>query len=226
MALVQALIHIQKSKHSTFVICSDSLSALQAIEHLHIDNTLVLEIIQCYYHLILRHKNIVFCWVPSHVDIPGNEQADKAAKSALTLNVTPSKIPHSDYRQHIGAFIKSGWQSFWDEQINNKLYKIKPHLGNWPPTPKIPRRDQLVLTRAHIGHTYLTQGYLLRREECPMCVACMEVLSVDHILVHCTELGETRNNFYECETLQELFQRVNPDHVLKFIKAAGLYRYF
>ena len=36
---------------------------------------------------------IVFCWFLSHIDISGNEEADKAAKDALALEILPFKIP-------------------------------------------------------------------------------------------------------------------------------------
>ena len=35
--------------------------------------------------LTIANKDIIFCCVPSHVGIKGNEKADSAAKSALDL---------------------------------------------------------------------------------------------------------------------------------------------
>jgi len=41
-------------------------------------------------------KTIVFCWIPSHVNIRSNERADDAAKSALTSPITDMKFPASE----------------------------------------------------------------------------------------------------------------------------------
>jgi len=46
---------------------------------------LVQKILKDYTTLTNSGKSIVLCWIPSHVNIPGNERADAAAKSALSL---------------------------------------------------------------------------------------------------------------------------------------------
>ena len=173
-AILLALSHIRRSGELGFVICSDSLSALQAIENRNIDHPLHLDILTEHQRTFQMHKVVVFCWVPSHVDIPGNERADKAARAALDLDVTFSRVPHSDFKLLIHTYLYAEWQSFWDEQVDNKLHKVKPTIGCCTPINEMSRRDQLVMSRARIGHTYLTQGYLLRGEEAPVCVPCRE----------------------------------------------------
>ena len=56
------------------------LKARSTIESL--DHPITLHIV-LKYHNLFTHSYNIFCWLPSHVGITGNEKADKAAKSAL-----------------------------------------------------------------------------------------------------------------------------------------------
>ena len=48
---------------------------------------MVQEIQDCVYLLVNRRGfNVKFCWVPSHVEIVGNERADIAARAAARLS--------------------------------------------------------------------------------------------------------------------------------------------
>ena len=88
-ALLLAIDVVRRSKEKNFVIFSDSLSNLQAIGGFNIDSDLVQKFLKGYTILAKNGKNIVLCWIPSHVGIPGNEKADAAAKTALSLSITP-----------------------------------------------------------------------------------------------------------------------------------------
>ena len=46
-----------------------------------------------------KHKQIHFCWVPSHIDIKRNEQADKLAKEIAISDTQLAYIhyPYKDY---------------------------------------------------------------------------------------------------------------------------------
>jgi len=53
-------------------------------------------ILRDYTTLTNSGKSIVLCLIPNHVNIPGNERADAAAKSALSLHITGMKLPGCD----------------------------------------------------------------------------------------------------------------------------------
>ena len=80
-AIDLALDHIEQSRSSDFIIFSDSLSVLQSLHNRHIENPLLLDVLLKHNELAELNR-IVFCWLPSHVGIKGNEKADIAAKSA------------------------------------------------------------------------------------------------------------------------------------------------
>ena len=60
------------------------MSSLEAISGFKLEIDIVQNIIKDYTHLANTGKAIILCWIPSHVNIRGNERADTAAKSALS----------------------------------------------------------------------------------------------------------------------------------------------
>ena len=81
----------------------------------------------------------------------------------------------------------------------------------------------MILHRMRIGHTYYTHGYLLKGEDAPDCVPCQSFLTVEHILLHCIDFSHTRSKYYSVETLNELFNTVNSEKIINFLKEIGLY---
>lgn len=69
--------------------------------------------------------NIIFCWVPSHIGLTGNERVDTAARDALDLEISDYQIPPLDFRPLINLYITNKWQKKCDENKNNKLYEKK-----------------------------------------------------------------------------------------------------
>ena len=49
-------------------------------------------------------KTVIYCWVPSHIGIYGNEKADKSAKESLNLEVTDFKIPINNFKPFIKKY--------------------------------------------------------------------------------------------------------------------------
>ena len=75
-ALDMAIGIMQRTRNKDFVMFSDSSSSLQAIDSCKTKNPFILKILKDYTQLTNSGKSITFCWIPSHVGIRGNEDAD------------------------------------------------------------------------------------------------------------------------------------------------------
>ena len=84
------------------------------------------------------------------------------------------------------------------------------------------RKENTVFNRLHIGHSYLTHSFILRKEEAPVCVAC-NVLTVKHILIECADLLEIRKKYFEEKSLYSLFRNVIPEVVFDFLREIGVF---
>ena len=163
-------------------------------------------------------RNIVFTWVPGHVGIRGNLAADSAAKDALDGNISVELIPFSDLKPHTNKYILELWQSEWDEFPENKLYKIFPVLKECIFCPWTNRKEETVMARLHIGHSFLTHSFLLKGEEPPMRIGCDKCLTIEHILLTCSDFTEIRESHFTAKSLHMLFQDILPEKILNFWK--------
>ena len=123
-ALLAALTCVlTNSLHKKFVIFSDSLSSLKAIESIIPPNTLAYRVRYHCHLLKQKGKDIRFVWVPSHVGIPGNEKADKLAKRAAVFNQYNNNrtLPLCDFKASIRKLHLKVWSDSWLATRMNKL---------------------------------------------------------------------------------------------------------
>ena len=139
------------------------------------------------YNYLSAFREIIFCWLPSHINIRGIELVDLEAKSALSLSITNLKIPHSDFKSNIHQYVMNKCQSVWEKQTEKKLHKLKPNFNSKCSFLSLTRQDQTKITRCRIGHTRLTHAYLLNNEQRPFCISCNEPFTFKHFLVTCIE---------------------------------------
>ena len=120
-----ALRFIRISRKKEFIIFVDSKSVLEAFENMKLDNPSIFDLVKSH-HEVARDNIVIFCWIPSHIGIAGNEKADKAAKEALSLEPSDVPIPHTDFRSNIIEYNKKLWQSEWDEKsiINYEKFNL------------------------------------------------------------------------------------------------------
>ena len=136
---------------------------------------------------IINGNFITFCWIPSHWDITGNENADRAAKDTLSkAQPTHFELPCTDVFIKIQPFVSSLWQKRWDEEDGNKLHAIMPQIDDKYYSGSTNRKDEVIINRLRIGHTRLMHSFRMEnRPHPPLCDQCEgdHELTVKHILI-------------------------------------------
>jgi len=125
------------------------------------------------------------------VVIRGNEDADIAAKAGLDVAITNMRFPVSDLLTCGNQLCVKEWQQLWNQCTSNKLYSVQPVVGR-SVSFSLGRYDSVLINRLRIGHTRLTNSYLLKGESQTVCEACHSPLTVKHILVDCTRYSAAR----------------------------------
>ena len=107
-AELKALCHITVvNSLKPFIICTDSLSALQAISKNYIEHHLARNVVKI---IVPLNSRIKFMWVPSHQGITGNENEDELAKNATLLdNITRMQYSAADILEEIRVNIQARW---------------------------------------------------------------------------------------------------------------------
>lgn len=221
-AIILALKFIASSDKSKFIICSDSLSCLQAIQNTKIKNPTILKILYVMRNLKILLKEILFLWVPSHVGILGNTAVDLEAKNALGDPLSNCDIPYTDFKSNIREYVFNILKNEWSKKDGNKLHEIKPNLCK-PFNNFMCRKDQCVISRCRIGHTRITHEYLLKNEVEPQCIPCNCKYTIKHVLINCIDFADIRKKHFNVNNMYDLFNNVSFTNIVSFLKEVGIY---
>ena len=113
--------------NNKFIIFSDSLSVLKAMNHTSSKTPQIQKPLEKYHELL----RFFFCWIPSHKGILGNEMVNQQAKTSLSMEPTSFKIPFSNFKPSFSKYILEEWQTSWNNSIGNKRLEIKPTIGKY-----------------------------------------------------------------------------------------------
>ena len=194
-AVLTALKEIIKFSRGNYVICCDSESVLQAIEHFNTVQPIIMEILEWLHLNKSRGRNVSFCWSPAHVGIAGNEKADSLAKAAACYNnMIDCPLPVRDIFPSINRAVEDTW-NFWWQLENQKMKEIANLIHPWQYFP-MSRKNEVILCRLRIGHTRLTHGFLMSGEHQPFCEDCLVPLTVRHLMVECPSFLEERRKYF------------------------------
>lgn len=183
-ALLQATKMAVESEHPS-IIFSDSAGCLAALEKGESRHPWIEETIRT-----AMNKDITYCWVPSHVGIDGNEKADKAAGEGRLSPNEYTWVPSQDAINWYTTRVIWANNDRWLRESTSFLKHTKP--TTLPGKDRESTKDQRVLTRLRIGHTWLSHGYILHKEDQPRCNYCNDILTANHLILQCSQYDECR----------------------------------
>lgn len=187
------------------VVCTDSLSAIQAVQDMFSEHSMIADIINAIDDLRKKNIKTLLVWIPGHSGIKENIAVDKAAKEAIKEGHRIEEIPLNDVVATIKVAVINDWQTGWSSmELGEKLREIKYSVRPWSSSRQATRREETILTRLRIGHSRLTHGHLMCREPAPMCQYCGVRLTIKHVLTECQGYDNERNDLGLPVDLREL----------------------
>ena len=126
-AILEAFHHTQNNNTQTFIIFTDFMSVIRAIENINskTKHEIILNIQHIFTYLTNNNKDIIIAWVPSHQKIKGNEEADIAAKEATSpsSNVIRRQIPYQDLVITLHHTEKQSLNKIWNTSKKTKTHE-------------------------------------------------------------------------------------------------------
>ena len=152
---------------------------------------------------------------------------DDLAKLAVNLDSSEEPMFFKDLKPSINEHLTNIWQNRWSQSSPNKFLEIVPDLKGWKvPSLQQTRKDEVIMCRSRLGHARLTHSYLLRNEDPSECIYYACRLTVKHILIECPDFELSRQKYFNCNSLPELFEKTPEANIMTYLKEIGLYSRF
>lgn len=223
LAIDKALSFIDEEQINLAVIYTDSKSSLLIIDsgqHSRKISKLIKQIIEK-----ASKWNVTLQWIPSHINITGNEIADCLAKSALTGNIVMSNciLLSDSFLLFRNKSIESTnlWYREYSTQKGKTFFQFQQTVNKeaWYFNKNLTNRNVRLLNRLITGHDYSKFWKAkMKLVEDEMCEICDEPENGEHVVLHCVKYGMTRSKYsFDCKfrSLIDLFKSKSIDTLLE-----------
>ncbi|XP_030285229.1 uncharacterized protein LOC115588649 [Sparus aurata] len=151
VAVLWALRWIEENKQGNSIICSDSAATLTTIKETKSKYRpdVVVEILQSLFRIHKAGYEVGFLWVPAHMGVKGNEEADEMAKKAVKEERVQIHLQYGapEYTERINRFLKEKWQKSWEKERKGRAYFIvQQSVSKSKCTIKCNRKDSVLLS--------------------------------------------------------------------------------
>lgn len=198
VAVLMVLRWAEHARVERVLICCDSASVLTSLRSFHSGSRqgLLYEILMCVTRCVSQVSIVRFLWVPAHVGVGGNEEADTLAKRALKKERVDMhiRISKAEAKGIIWEKANQLWQARWDkEEKGRHFYQVERSVKGQG-VRSGSRRDEIVWMRLRLGHCALNKTLkMIGRHQSGLCEGCgEEEESVEHVLLWCRAYEEHR----------------------------------
>lgn len=202
-AISEALSYANNLQQTNVVIITDSKSALQHLARCasgHRGVSIAFAVLSKIYFLLRNNVHIVLQWVPSHIGLKGNEEADRLAKRAAISGLQIYILPiYSEILSQFKKHCYDEWKTHFDDICKCKgiWYKIiqnEPPRFPWFNNYDLNRNVLVTAHRLRSGHMPLNGfAFLMKKVNSPNCQVCNMVEDVHHRLMECVRNEAERN---------------------------------
>lgn len=211
-AIYAALEYIGEQSYNNWIVITDSMSVLKALQYpkCNVTTNFIIYNIRDKYQCLSLTKDIVLFWTPSHIGVEGNEQADYLAKSIVNSNQIHTAlnipIPHTDALSHFKRTFLQDFQNYWQQVVQTKgkwLADIKNEISPpWFVKKKkyLHRKFYTTICRLRLGHSR-SGAHLFRIGvlDSPTCQFCnLSIQTLDHIFFDCPQYNLQRFTLIDC----------------------------
>lgn len=225
-AISKAINFTLNQTHHKWIIATDSLSSIESLKSQKPSHPLIIDILNKIGILYSLRKEIIFVWIPSHMSIPGNEEADRMAKLGDENTIQVNNVFwERDIKNSETTILHNLLQLEWDLLLDdNKLLEVKERFFEKVDIRNIPRQYSCIMARLRIGHTLLTHKHLITKTDPPVCTDCNTLLTIRHIFSHCTKYSQILKSLDIQGTLKEKLAYTNTIKIVHFLKEVDLYK--